>query len=146
MGAAKPKAPPRPYPSLRHRILANVKREPPPAWTGLRSMCWLWQGDTNARGYAQMSFRRQTYDAHGRPLGKKPRQVLVHRLVLLEFLGIPLDLVEASMHKCSRKPCINPDHVDPGTCAENTQHFYTVERPMRLAIEAAKPMREPGED
>lgn len=151
MGAKSKRKPPRRYASLRHRILANIKREPPPSWTGLTSLCWIWQGAKNARGYGHMSVRKPRYNADAERDGTKVGKVLVHRIVLKEFFGIPLELVEASMHKCSTKPCCNPDHVDPGTNQENTQHYYTVERTMRLAIEAAgggavQPDREPGCD
>lgn len=142
MGATK-KAPPRPYPSLRHRILANVERAPAPGWTELRSKCWLWKGSKNARGYGQMAVRKPAYCIEtGRKLPSKAGYVLVHRLVLAEFFGIPLQLVEAAMHRCSIKRCCNPEHIDPGTRAENQEFYYTVERPMRLAIEAGA-MREP---
>lgn len=131
---AKPKAaPPRPYASLRHRIMANVRREPPPSWSGVRSKCWIWTRGLNARGYPQMSVRRPCYDENGKKIGTKTGKILVHRLVLLEFFGIPLETVEAASHKCSTKPCCNPEHTDPATNEENRVFYYTVERPRMLA-------------
>jgi len=114
----------------------------------MRSWCWIWQGGLNGRGYAQMGIRRPVW-RDGEFIGKQPRNVLVHRLVLLEFFGIPLETVEAAAHQCSTKRCINPEHVAPDTFAGNTQFYYTVERPMRLALAqegGGSPMREPGED
>jgi hypothetical protein len=125
------------YPSLRHRVLANVKLVPAPNWSGLKTRCWIWQGHLNSRGYGLMSVRKPAFAEDGKPLGTKVGQVLVHRLVLKEFLGIEIETVETVMHRCSTKPCCNPDHVDAGTESLNRQFYYTVERPMRLAAGAA---------
>lgn len=126
------------YPSLRHRILANVRRVAPPSHSGLKSSCWIWRGAVNSRGYGLMSVRKPKYESDGTPCGTKVGQVLVHRVVLREFLGVAIETVETVMHLCSTKRCCNPDHVDCGTAIENRQFYYTVERPMRLSAGAGQ--------
>lgn len=108
----------------------------PPNWTGLTTACWLWKGTCNSRGYGIMSVRKPAYDADGRRIGTKVGKVLVHRVTLKEFLGVPIERIEVAGHLCSTKRCCNPDHEDPGSALDNRQFYYTVERPMRLALEA----------
>lgn len=139
MGKAKLKPPPRPYRDLKARIRANVKLVPPPSWSEAKGDCWEWQGAKNGRGYGRIGIRRPVFDRQtGKAQGRRPRNVLVHRLVLWLFRGIPLELVENSCHQCSHKPCCcNPDHLDPGTRADNRDFYLNVER--------HRP-REPGSD
>lgn len=117
----KNKAPPRPYASMRGRILANIKRVPAPSWAEVQGPCWEWQGAKNARGYGKLSVRKPWR-------GPNPYTVLVHRLVLEVFCGIPMSEIECSMHYCSNKLCCNPDHLEKGTAQQNRDHYYEVER------------------
>lgn len=126
------------YPSMRERIRANVREVPCRSW-GINTPCWEWQGTTNARGYGHISMRR------GKPW---PSKVLVHRLVLEEFCGIPWTAIENSMHQCSNKLCCNPDHLLPGTPEENREYYLSIERLRQPASQpASQPtIREPGCD
>ena len=129
----------RPYPNLWARIRAHVSEAPAPAWTELGTACWLWQGKLNARGYGWLPMRRPVYDDRGRPRGNLPRNVLVHRLVLL-LTGYEAGEVPVASHLCGVKRCCNPEHLEPATPAENRLRYWLIELPARQAE------REAGED
>jgi len=63
--------------------------------------CWPWMGYVTPRGY-------------GRAAGK-----YVHRLVLAEKLGRELTPDEVTRHTCDNTTCCNPNHLIPGTPADN---------------------------
>ncbi len=131
------------YPSMRERILANVRKVPVRSW-GMTGECWEWQGTVNARGYGHISIRR--------PEKKKPwpSKVLVHRLVLQVFCGIPMEAIDVSMHQCSNKRCCNPEHLLPGDEEANREFYLRVERVRAASQPASQPastmLREPGCD
>lgn len=139
------------YPNLWARIWANVRPHPPPAWTGLETACWLWQGALNARGYGRIQIRRPIYDPEGNLLGTKPRGVLVHRLVLY-LVGYAPHEVPVASHLCGVKPCCNPEHLEPVTADENRLRYWLIELPARRNIGEICPEsaplaeREPGCD
>jgi hypothetical protein len=82
---------------LRGRILANVV-------TDVDTGCWLWQGHLDDDGYAMLSVRSY------------PRRA--QRVAYLAFRGpIADDLVVD--HLCRVRSCVNPDHLEPVTNAEN---------------------------
>ncbi len=67
--------------------------------------CQIWSRRTRD-GYPQVR------------LGKK-KNFPVHRMVLEAKLGAPLGVL-AAHHKCGNSGCVNPDHLQPVTHAENT--------------------------
>lgn len=73
------------------------------------SGCWLWDGSTNSHGYGMINLM-------GRPM-------LAHR-VAYEFLKGPIQRGLVVDHKCRTRCCINPDHLEPVTMAENTRRGH----------------------
>lgn len=69
------------------------------------SGCWIWQGTIDSRGYGRLGFN-------------KAGQFLAHRLSLETHLGHSIDGLFAH-HKCADTSCLNPDHLQLTTHAEN---------------------------
>src|SRR6185312_8509203 len=74
------------------------------------SGCWLWDGGLNEAGYGIVNTKL--------PGMTKPRPVRAHRISYMLFKGeIPPGL--ELDHKCRVRSCVNPDHLEPVTHAEN---------------------------
>jgi len=67
--------------------------------------CWLWQGRRNSKGYGTLK-------------SKAAGTTLAHRVVWIALVGPIEDGLELD-HLCRVKHCVNPDHLDPVTLAEN---------------------------
>lgn len=68
--------------------------------------CWVWTGARNSNGYGQWAVTGRSRS--------------VHRLAYEAFVGpIPDGLVLD--HLCRRRTCLNPDHLEPVTDAENSR-------------------------
>lgn len=72
--------------------------------------CWFWIAGTNKRGYGTFRIGKRVY--------------LAHRVAYVQAKGqIPDDLI--IRHKCpgvhnkETRRCVNPDHLEPGTDADN---------------------------
>ena len=72
--------------------------------------CWLWPGNKNARGYGQLQWKGRTW--------------FVHRASFTLWKGdIPEGAVIRHLKDCD-KLCFNPEHLEPGTQAQNIQEYW----------------------
>lgn len=66
--------------------------------------CWLWTGTISASGYGRLK--------------RQGRDIFAHRFAYELLVGpIPEGLVID--HLCRTRSCVNPDHLEPVTHAEN---------------------------
>lgn len=69
--------------------------------------CWLWTGAVQSSGYGSFGIDGKT--------------ALAHRLAYRLFVG-PIADGLAVNHLCGVKRCVNPDHLEAVTAAENNAH------------------------
>ena len=74
--------------------------------------CWEWQGSL-IHGYGQIEFRGK----FGR------RNIKAHRAAF-ELIRGPIPHGLHLDHLCRNPKCVNPDHLEPVTSAENTRRGY----------------------
>jgi len=86
--------------------LANVKRV---------GECIIWQGRPNNVGYGKVSVQNDPSAAG--------REEAVHRWFYKRFRG-PLAADEVLDHLCRTPLCVNVDHLEPVTLAENTRRGF----------------------
>lgn len=86
------------------RMMKRVTKHP--------SGCWLFDGCLNSRGYGCVGS------------GRKGKSILTHRLVVLHRDGEIADDLTVD-HMCEVKRCVNPDHLQVVTRADNTRLRYT---------------------
>lgn len=91
-------------------------------WAVTDSGCWEWKGSRNAKGYGQL--------AVGRHSGSDPKRtipMIASRAAYLAWVGaIPDGLVVR--HRCDNPPCINPEHLELGTLADNSRDMVVRRR------------------
>jgi hypothetical protein len=74
--------------------------------------CWLWTGAAQQAGRVGSKKLQGRYRHNG-------KAVLTHKLSLETHLGRPLAPGMVTRHKCRSDLCVNPDHLEEGTQAEN---------------------------
>jgi hypothetical protein len=84
---------------------------------GYTTSCWVWQGARNSMGYGAIREGRHTRPAH------RVYYERVHGSVDAPSLD----------HLCRNPPCVNPDHLEPVTDAENTRRGNTAKITMNIA-------------
>ena len=70
--------------------------------------CWLWATHTNNQGYGRFTTWRKN----------RRRRFLAHRIAYQLVTGEPID-GKVLLHRCDTPRCCNPNHLKPGTQADN---------------------------
>lgn len=105
---------------LHHSAKAAADREPMATvfarWFERTDGCWEWTGARDKDGYGIFSYAGKPHRAH---------------VVALELDGRPVPVGAYGCHRCDNPSCVRPDHLYPGTPAQN---FDDARRRGRLAL------------
>lgn len=76
-------------------------------WSVTGQGCWEWLGARNGHGYGMINHSREGLSG-----------ARAHRVMYKLLVG---DLSDESVlrHRCDNPPCVNPDHLTPGTHEDN---------------------------
>src|SRR5688500_10485353 len=88
-------------------------------WTVTPRDCWEWNGKRNDHGYGIFNSKR---------LGLEDARA--HRVMYEHFVGAtPSGLM--LRHSCDNPPCVNPEHLQPGSAAESMRDMVERRRHWR---------------
>lgn len=87
---------------------------------GYTTLCWVWRRSTNNTGYGSASVNGRSVMAH--------RHYYITRVGEIGP-GLELD------HLCRVRSCVNPDHMEPVTHAENVRRGSRVKTTVAIAAE-----------
>lgn len=102
--------------SLETKIVGTVDKLGNRFWSKVlkTDTCWLWQAGKNVNGYGL--FNAKLHGKHGSRLAHRVAWALVH--------NIPLEDVPANLdHIDCVTSCVNPEHLNPVSHAENMQNL-----------------------
>lgn len=88
--------------------MSEVERLTRYVWKNDVTGCWVWRGATSDEGYGKAN----------RPAGDGWVSVMAHRYMYELLRGPIADGLEMD-HLCLLPRCVNPDHLEPVTPAEN---------------------------
>lgn len=104
----------------------HLKAAPDRLWGNVEKNahgCWVWKGTKNRKGYGQISVD-----------GRHER---THRVAYrLTYGEIPEGMVVR--HRCDNPPCINPDHLEVGTSADNSRDMVERGRMVNCKVDRDK--------
>lgn len=98
-------------------LTINDRRLPGNFWSKVRasdSGCWIWTGAVNSTGYPCFGIQGRSQLAH---------RVAYRTLVQPIPAGLEID------HLCRTPRCVNPQHLEPVTKAENVRRALEANRP-----------------
>lgn len=105
------------------RILSNITHEDPPEHFKDHGPCWVWGGRIHRDGYGQVKYKGRSFYVH-----KLLYILLVRKAPVPE--GYEVD------HRCHRRACCNPEHLEMVTKAVNLDR-----RQNTMGREAAEAIR-----
>ena len=82
------------------------------------SGCWIFTGARNSCGHGSIRVWEGN-KKHGRWVVRK-----AHRVVYEALVG-PIKEGLVLRHSCDVRPCVNPDHLEPGTQGQNMREMMT---------------------
>lgn len=106
---------------LRHRLYKI-------GWTVTETGCWEWNGTKHELGYGLLNMKALGLSKHR-----------AHRLVFLLVTGQRLRPTDVLRHyECDNPPCVNPDHLRPGTQGDNINDMVAHRRHYTHGLTACK--------